>query len=77
MNSNDELLSAVGKAIRDLRKAQKISQLDLSCMVGMGSHHLCDLENGKINVGILNLSKICDALNISLVDFFTYLSTNQ
>ena len=56
--------SAVGKAIRDLRKEKGISQDVLSGFAGIARTHLTMIENGTKQANFETLWKIASALDI-------------
>ena len=56
--------SAVGKAIRDLRKEKGISQDVLSGFAGIARTHLTMIENGTKHANFETLWKIALALDI-------------
>lgn len=61
----------VGKRITELREDKKITTNRLANMAGISQSYLRDIELGGKNPTVEILSYICDALNISLSDFFT------
>ncbi len=63
---------AVGKRIRELRTAKCLSQEKFAELCGLDRTYITSLENGKRNIAIVNLEKICNALNITLKDFFDF-----
>ena len=66
MKSTDKkFLKALGKKIKGLRKAQKISQDQLAYESNMHRTHINRIENGKLDAGISKLRAIAKALNIS------------
>ena len=56
---------AVGKRIRELRRKQGITQLELSEMINVSPPHMSNIENGNKNVGVETLVKIANVLHIS------------
>ena len=42
----------IGKAVRELRLARGMSQLDLALMIGTGKSQISQLEAGGANIGI-------------------------
>lgn len=60
------LLRQLGKRIKYLRDAKKMSQLDLELVSGVNRNYISDLENGRRNVSILVLEKIAIALDVDL-----------
>lgn len=61
----------IGKRITELREDKKITTNRLANMAGISQSYLRDIELGGKNPTVEILSYICDALNISLSDFFT------
>lgn len=60
----------IGNKIKELRKQKKWTINELSEKAGVSRAYLCNIENNTCNctVGILKL--ICNALEISMRDFF-------
>jgi transcriptional regulator with XRE-family HTH domain len=59
---NFEELVAIGAAIRTRRRDQGISQEQLAYMAGIDRSHMGKIERGERNVSVLNLIRICTAL---------------
>jgi transcriptional regulator with XRE-family HTH domain len=59
----------VGARIKELRKAKSWTQEQLSFEYGERSY-ISKIETGASNMSILNISKVCDALGITLEEFF-------
>jgi transcriptional regulator with XRE-family HTH domain len=60
----------IGQRIKDLREKANISQKDLAYTADLDRSYIASIENGQRNVSIINIEKICIALNISLKEFF-------
>ncbi|MCM8568907.1 helix-turn-helix domain-containing protein [Gramella jeungdoensis] len=60
----------VGKRILHLRNDLGLSQEKLALKADIDRTYLTGVENGKRNISIKNIEKICKALEISLKDFF-------
>lgn len=60
----------VGKRITYLRTAHNYTVNKLATLSGISQSYLRDIELGKKNPTVEILSYICDALDISLRDFF-------
>ncbi len=60
----------VGKRIIELREKKNITTNKLANMAGIAQSYLRDVELGKTNPTIEKLEYICEALNISLIEFF-------
>lgn len=64
---NTELLQKVIACIKEIRKSKKITLEVFYFDTGI---HLARIEQGKTNITVSTLSKICDYFGISLSDFF-------
>ena len=64
------ILKKLGERIKQLRKGAGISQEKLAELAGLDRTYINSVENGKRNISIINMEKICIALEISLSDFF-------
>lgn len=60
----------IGKRIIALREAKQLSTNRLANMAGISQSFLRDIELGVKNPTVETLSYFCEALNISLTDFF-------
>lgn len=60
-----------GQKIKTIRKQIGMSGNQLAKLAGIGQSTISDIENQKISPSIDTLQRICDALGISLSDFFT------
>lgn len=60
----------VGDRIRQLRNAKGISQEELAHLADLDRTYITSVENGKRNISIVNIEKICEALEVSLNRFF-------
>ncbi len=58
--------SEIGKAIKQRRKFLRITQKELSEIVGLGLRSLIDMESGKGNSSIDQLQKVISALGLSI-----------
>lgn len=61
----------VGTRVTYLRQKKNMTTNKLANMAGISQSYLREVELGKKNPTVELLSLICDALNISLKDFFT------
>lgn len=57
----------LGQYIKNLRKAQNLTQADLAISANVGIRFLVDLENGKKTAQIGKVIDVCNALGI-LID---------
>ncbi len=62
----DPTLIALGKAIRNARTSQGITQEELALKAGVDRAYLGRVERGDNNVALLTLEKVADALGLSM-----------
>jgi transcriptional regulator with XRE-family HTH domain len=62
--------SKIGQRIRDIRYTKNISQEELGHLAELDRTYITSVENGKRNISIVNIEKICNALKMPLEDFF-------
>jgi len=60
----------VGTRIRQLRKQQKMTTTGLASLVNTTQQSISNYENNKSEPGLTMLESICEALGITLADFF-------
>lgn len=60
----------IGDRIKLLRENSKLSQNSLADKAGVSQTHLRRVELGQADITVGHLQLICDALEISLNDFF-------
>lgn len=65
-----DIKAKVGLRIKELRTNKKISQEKCAFNSGIDRTYIASVENGKRNISIINLEKICKSFNITLKDFF-------
>lgn len=61
-HDHDQSLASLGKAVRERRKAQKLSQEALADASGIDRSHMGKIERGERNVTFLNIARIAAAL---------------
>ena len=67
-HAGDEMLVALGKAIRVSRAEIGISQEALAVDANLDRSYLGGIERGEHNLTLMNLAKISQALGLSLSD---------
>ena len=67
----------VNERIRTLREKAGYSQNELAGIAGISQSHLRRVELGQAGITVDHLRLICDALNITLKDFFDFSSTED
>lgn len=70
--NNKELLKKIVYCIKELRKTKSITLEVFYFDTGI---HLARIEQGKQNISISTLSKICEYFEISLSDFFVLIES--
>ena len=61
-------LIRIGMNIKDIRDEKKISQQDLAAACNFEKANMSRIEAGRTNLTIGTLLKICEALQVKLVD---------
>lgn len=61
-----ELLIAFGRRLRELRRAEQLTQAALSRKTGLNQSYISDLERGKRNISLQNLYRLAQALKVEL-----------
>ena len=62
---------ALGRAVRDLRAEHRFTQEELADRAGVHAHYISDIERGKRNVAIVNLTYIADAFGLTASDLLS------
>jgi len=72
--AKEELQSceAVGKRIRELRRAQGITQAQLAGLANTGIRFIGDLENGKETCHIGKMLRVLSALGVGMYIYSPY-----
>jgi transcriptional regulator with XRE-family HTH domain len=70
-HDKNQLLTSVGQAVRQRRKALKMSQEALSDLAEVDRSHMGKIERGERNVTLLNVAKIAEALGCRPSDLLT------
>jgi len=73
----EELLRKVGETVRRLRAAQGYSQESFAQEARLNRAYMGGVERGQRNVGVVNLYRIAEALNMSLSDLFDEVESSQ
>ena len=68
------LLNAMILTLKELRKSRGITLETFYFDTGI---HLARIEQGKTNISVSTLTKICNYFEISLVDFFKKVESNN
>jgi transcriptional regulator with XRE-family HTH domain len=68
MMKKEIVLQRIGLKIRELRTDKKLSLIEFSDMLGIEYNNLIRIEKGRTNATIGTLLKVCDVLDVRLVD---------
>jgi transcriptional regulator with XRE-family HTH domain len=70
--SDNSLQINVGQQIQKLRESKGLSQQDLAAKCNFEKSNMSRLESGKINPTLSTLEKVAKALDVSLVELFSF-----
>lgn len=59
-------VKALGMRIREIRKAQGVSQETLAGLAGTGQRYISELERGKETIRVREMLKVLDALGCGI-----------
>ncbi len=69
---DESILKKFGECVREERLKRGLSQEELAAEAGLHRTYIGMIERAEKNITILNVQKICKALNISLGTFFKH-----
>lgn len=61
------------KHLKDIRIANKLTQVELSKKLGKPQSFVSKYENGDRNLDVIELIQICRAMNVDVINFLTTL----
>jgi len=61
----------LGERLKEIRHSRAMSQEQVALEANITSAYLGQVERGTKNITVITLEKVCNALNISLSDFFS------
>jgi len=76
----DNIKLLLGKRIRELRKARKMTQEELAERIGIGTPNISYFETGKFSPAIETLQKIAQVLDVEVYELYMFKplkSTNE
>ena len=59
--------AALGRKVRELRRAQKVTQAQLAGLANTGTRFVSDLENGKKTCQIGKMFRVLNALGVDML----------
>lgn len=66
-----DIVTELGKRIKELRTQSGLSQEKFSLQINMDRTYFASVEAGKRNISIRNIKKIADGLGVSLSELFS------
>ncbi|SMC07530.1 helix-turn-helix domain-containing protein [Rubrobacter radiotolerans] len=75
--ANEELAKRFGILMRSLRLEKGLSQETFSFRVGLHQTYVSSLERGERNVTISTASRIAEALDLTLAEFFMMMEETE
>ena len=66
----NDLRVLVGRRVRDLRQELGISQEELAARADLHRNYVGSVERGERDIGLMALSRLAGALQVSLARFF-------
>lgn len=70
----EDVRVAFGRRVRSLRNQRGLSQEELAHRVGIHVTYLSGVERGERNLALLNITRLANALDVSLAKLFSDLS---
>lgn len=67
----DKQLTAFGLRLRELRIERGLSQEELGLLADLDRTYISGIERGMRNVGLINVFRIANALNVPPAEFFS------
>ena len=73
MVTEDDYIKSLGVQIRKIREQKNLSQQSLADLCNMPKSTIARVERAEVNVTLKTLIKIANAIEISPLQFFTFL----
>ncbi len=61
------MMSTLGETLKKARKAQRLTQMDLSDLSGVSPSVIYKLEKGRMDIAVGSLQSVADALGVELI----------
>jgi transcriptional regulator with XRE-family HTH domain len=68
MENGADITSRFGQRVREMRKANELSQEEFAAECGLDRTYISGIERGRRNVSLRNIEVIAKALGISISD---------
>ena len=62
-----QVCAALGRKVRELRRAQKVTQAQLAGLANTGTRFVSDLENGKKTCQIGKMLRVLETLGVDML----------
>lgn len=72
-----EVKRNLGARLRQLRKARKISQEAVALTSGLDRSYLGRIERGEVNVSLVNIHRIAEALDVTAAELIEKANISQ
>lgn len=72
MQASDDYNLKIRRNIKQHRKRLKLSQEHLAEIIDCSREHIARIENGKMNIGLMNFIKLAEVFGVSLDDLAGY-----
>jgi len=69
---DQRFLNKIGQRVKELRKAQNITQQELAYRSDFEVRQIKRIENAEINCSVSHIAAIAKAFKISVADFFDF-----
>lgn len=70
-------MSEVSEQLKKLRQMRNLTQSELATLAGLSQGAVSSIERGDRDISIATLTRLCDALGITLLDFFATDETDK
>lgn len=77
MMTMESLLDKFGKRVRELRKAQELSQEKFGKKSGLHYTYVGAVERAERNLSLGSIKKIADGLNVDIAELFCFSQTSS
>ncbi len=71
MTEKDKILAVFGARLKQIREKKGISLREMELEGELDRHILSKIENGKTNLTLYSMKKICKVLNITFEELFS------
>ena len=69
---NEDILTAFGNRVRELRLEKKLTQEKLSLVCDMDRTYISGIERGIRNISLINISRLAEALDVAPAELLQF-----